>query len=67
LHWAFVEQEAPLLARPQELLVQRFGVTHCESVVQATKHLLPLHPNGLQGSDAGVTHRPAPSQVETGV
>jgi hypothetical protein len=55
------------LARPHELIEQRFGATHCESAVQSTKHLLPLHPKGLHGSEAGVTQRPAPSHVEAGV
>jgi hypothetical protein len=67
LHWLAVEQDAPLLARPHDPEMHRFGATHCESAVQATKHLLPLHPKGLQGSDADMMHRPAPSHVETGV
>jgi hypothetical protein len=67
LHCAPVEQEAPLLARPHEPPTHRFGDTHCESSVQAAKHLLPLHANGLQGSAAAATQWPTPSQLETGV
>jgi hypothetical protein len=67
LHWLPVEHEAPLLARPHELIWHRFGDTHCTSALQATKHLLPLQVNGAQGRAGGVTQRPAPSQVETGV
>jgi hypothetical protein len=57
-------QLAPLLDWPHELLAQRFGVRHCESVEQALKHLLPLQTYGLQGKASGVTHRPAPSQLD---
>jgi hypothetical protein len=67
LHWVAVEHDEPLLANPHEPEMHRFGATHCESAVQATKHLLPLQPNGLQGRSAGVMHRPAPSHVDTGV
>jgi hypothetical protein len=55
---------APLLDLPHELLAQRLGVRHCVSVVQALKHLLPLQTKGLQGKASGVTHRPAPSQLD---
>jgi len=67
LHWLAVEHDAPLLEGPHELVWHRFGDTHCASAVQATKHLLPLQVNGAQGREAGVTQRPAPSHVETGV
>lgn len=66
-HSAPDEQAAPLLTLPQEFDWQRLGVRHCASVEQALKHLLPLQTYGLQGSASGVTHRPAPSQLEPGV
>jgi hypothetical protein len=42
MHSLAAEQEAPGDLSPQELFVQMFGVEHCTSVAQASKHLLPL-------------------------
>ncbi len=67
LHWLPTEQAPPLLASPQELMAQRFGVRHWVSALQAMKHRVPLQVYGAQGSDGGFTQRPAPSQVENGV
>ncbi len=67
LHWEFEVQLAPPPDLPHEFDAHRFGVKHCESVAHELKHLLPLQTNGAQASVFGVTHLPAPSQVEMGV
>jgi hypothetical protein len=67
LHSTPVAQARPLALSPHDPLVQTAGDAQSASAVQVPLHTAAPHWNGKQELVAGVTHRPAPSQVEVGV
>jgi hypothetical protein len=66
-HSTSVEQTAPSSLSPQEPLMQTAGDTQSALAVQPVLQTAVPHRNGAQDDPAGVTHLPAPSQVEVGV
>ena len=66
-HSAPVAHAFPSALSPQEPLVHTAGEAQSESAVQVALQTLAPHWNGKHELVAGVTHAPAPSQVDVGV
>ena len=60
-------QLAPIGRRPHEPLRQTFGGAQSPSAAQVDLQAATPHLNGKHELAAGVTHTPAPSQVDAGV
>ena len=61
------EQNAPFGLSPHEFPTHTLPGEQFASIVQAPKHLLPLHANGTHASASGATHVPVVLQVDAGV
>ena len=66
-HSAAVTQACPGGLRPQEPLMQTAGEAQSELAVQEFLQMFAPHWYGKQGAAFGVTHLPAPSQVDVPV
>ena len=66
-HSSFLRQTAPFGLRPQDPFMQTAGDWHLLSAVHDGRHASVPQVNGKQAFAAGVTHVPAPSQVDSGV
>jgi hypothetical protein len=69
-HSGPASQAAPLGLRPHEPISHTAGAAQsmaCVAVVHADLHVPAPHANGKHDVDAGVTHAPAPSHVDSGV
>jgi hypothetical protein len=66
-HSVPAEQLAPLIFLPHELPLQTLGATQLSAVVQASKHLGPLHAKGAHGREFGGMHCPVVVHVDGGV
>jgi hypothetical protein len=67
LHWLPAVQAAPLTLRPHERFTHVLGATQSLSVAQVPRQALLRQVKVPQGTSAGVTQAPLPSQVDTGV
>jgi hypothetical protein len=66
-HSPGAEQKEPIIFWPHELTLHTLGATQFASLVQAPKHLFPLHANGEQGRASGGVHAPVLLHSEGGV
>ena len=66
-HSSCLRQTAPFGLRPQDPFTHTAGDWHWLSAVHDGRHAFVPHVKGKQGFAAGVTHVPAPSQVDSGV
>src|SRR6476469_8950497 len=63
-HSSCLRQTAPFGLRPQDPFTHTAGDWHWLSAVHDGRHAFAPQVNGKQGFAAGVTHVPAPSQVD---